>query len=314
MKAFISYSHNDELALERLHTHLAVLRRHGCIDEWFDREILAGDKIDEEVAERLESYGLFLLLVSPDFLASDYCIEREMKRALERHHLGEARVIPIIIESCDWKSTPLRDLKALPRNGKPVSNWTNKNDAYLDVVQELRRVLEEEEVPDATGKKEVKNSYGITSPETRRYRVKRDFDEIDRSEFREEAFGIIRDFFKSAVQKIDTIEDLRGRFVLLSATSFSCTIVNKAREHGTAHITVHSCNENMGFGDIFYSFSENALPNTANGILSIEADEYELFLNPVLMGFGQHEGRFTPEAAAEQIWEDFIQQAGVTND
>ena len=71
MKAFISYSHKDEAALRRLHTHLAVLRREGRIDEWFDREILAGGEIDAEIAERLEFSGLFLLLVSPDFLASD---------------------------------------------------------------------------------------------------------------------------------------------------------------------------------------------------------------------------------------------------
>ena len=98
MKAFISYSRKDEAALERLHIHLAVLRREGHIDEWFDREILAGGEIDAEIAERLESSELFLLLVSPDFLASDYCVEREMERALERHRSGEARVVPIIVE------------------------------------------------------------------------------------------------------------------------------------------------------------------------------------------------------------------------
>ena len=121
-----------------------MLRRDGRIEEWFDREILAGGEIDAEIAERLESSGLFLLLVSPDFLASDYCMEREMERALERHRSGDARVVPIIVEPCDWTSTPLRDLKALPQNGKPISEWTNENNAFLDIVQELRRVLDAE--------------------------------------------------------------------------------------------------------------------------------------------------------------------------
>ena len=67
MKVFISYSHKDESTLERLHTHLAVLRRDGRIDEWFDREILAGGEIDAEIAERLDSSRLFLLLVSRIF-------------------------------------------------------------------------------------------------------------------------------------------------------------------------------------------------------------------------------------------------------
>ena len=147
MKAFISYSHRDRAALERLHTHLAVLRSDGRLDEWFDREILAGEEVDFEIEERLESSELFLLLVSPDFLASDYCVKREMKRALERHRSGDARVVPIVIEPCDWASTALRNLKALPQDGRPVSEWTNENNAFLDVVQELRRMLDAEDVP-----------------------------------------------------------------------------------------------------------------------------------------------------------------------
>lgn len=313
MKVFISYSHKDEAALRRLHTHLAVLRRDGRIENWFDREILAGGEIDAEIAERLESSGIFLLLVSPDFLASDYCVEREMKRALERHCSGAARVVPIIVEPCDWASTPLHDLKALPRDGKPISEWTNENNAYLDVVNELRRILQAEETPRVAEQAEATIRQGPFRSGVRRYRVKRDFDEIDRSDFREAAFAIIRDYFKSAVAEIDAIEDLRGRFVSLSAASFTCTIVNRAREHGTAHITVHGRRDNMGLGDISYSFTENAPANTANGMFMIEADEYELFLSS-MMGFGQHEKRLTPEVAAERLWEDFLQQAGVTSD
>ena len=316
MNVFISYSHKDDAALERLHTHLAVLRRDGRIEGWFDREILAGGEIDAEVGERLEASGLFLLLVSPDFLASDYCVEREMERALERHRSGEARVVPIIVEPCDWASTPLRDLKALPRDGKPVRDWTNENNAYLDVVQELRRVLEVEEVPQAAEHGEAAGREAPGRSGVRRYRVKRDFDEIDRSDFREAAFGVIRDYFERAVTEIDAIEDLRGRFVSLSAASFTCTIVNRARERGTAHITVHGRRENVGFGDISYSFIENAPPNTANGMFAIEVDEYELYLSSMMMmGFGgRQQERLTPETAAEHLWEEFFQQAGVSSD
>ena len=313
MKVFISYSHKDESALERLHTHLAVLLRDGRIDEWFDREILAGGEIDAEIAERLESSGLFLLLVSPDFLASDYCVEKEMERALERHRSGDARVVPIIVEPCDWASTPLRDLKALPRDGKPVSDWTNENNAFLDVVQELRRVLEAEEVPRAAEQEEAENLLVAARPRVRRYRVKRDFDEIDRRDFSEAAFGVIRDYFERAVTELDAIEDLRGRFTSISAASFTCTIVNRAREHGTAHITVHGRRENVGLGDISYSFTENASPNMANGMFTVEADEYELYLSSMI-GLGGQQERLAQEAAAEQLWENFLEQAGVTSD
>ena len=313
MKAFISYSHEDEVHLARLHTHLAVLKREGRIDAWFDRDILAGRELHRDIAEQLESCRLFLLLVSPDFLASDYCIEREMVRALERHEAREAIVIPIIIEPCDWASTPLRHLRALPRDGKPISEWTNENNAYLDVVQELRRVLEAEESRRTT-KTETVTVRPSSSPSVeRRYRAKRDFDEIDRSDFRDRAFAVIRDYFKSAIAETNAIEELRGRFASRSATSFTCTIVNRARQRSTAHITVHSRRDRIGFGDISYSFTENGPSDTCNGAFTIGSDEYELFLRS-MMSFVRNEERLAPQDAAGQLWEEFLQQAGVTYD
>ena len=99
VRVFISYSHRNEAVWGQLYTHFAPLRREGLIEAWFDREILPGGEIDAEIAHELDACDLFLLLVSPDFLASDYCVEREMSRALERHEAGEARVIPIIVDS-----------------------------------------------------------------------------------------------------------------------------------------------------------------------------------------------------------------------
>ena len=142
LSCFISYSHKDKWALERLCTHMAMLKRDGLINEWYDREILAGDDIDRAILEKLNSCDLFLALVSPDFLASDYCYETEMARALERHDANEARVVPIIIEPCEgWQKSPLGRLKALPEDGKPISEWENENAAFKEVAEELRRIL-----------------------------------------------------------------------------------------------------------------------------------------------------------------------------
>ncbi|RZP20266.1 MAG: toll/interleukin-1 receptor domain-containing protein [Erythrobacter sp.] len=314
MRAFISYSHRDAEALDRLHTHLKPLVREGQIETWFDRDILAGDELDADITEQLETCELVLLIVSPDFLASDYCVEREMQRALQRHDASEARVVPIIIEPCDWTSSPLRKLKAVPKDGKPVSEWTNENNAYLDVVQELRRILEAGVMPKAQTAPHVPEAVSIEQPQARRYRVQRDFDEIDRSDFRERAFQMIRDYFQRATAEIDSIEDLRGRFTPLSDTSFTCTIVNRARDRGVAHITVHRCSTRYGFGDITYSFEENAPDNTSNGGFSIEADEYELFLTERSFGYGEQDARLSPEDAAENLWTIFLQNAGVTYD
>ena len=314
MKAFISYSHRDAVALDRLHTHLAPLRSEGLIDAWFDREILAGGNIDAEIDKALEYCDVFLMLVSPDFLASDYCVNIEMERALERHNYDGAPVIPIIVEPCDWTSSPLGKFKALPRDGKSISEWPNQNSAYLDVVRELRRILETRR-DTVSGAEHTPLSGGTqdTPSVAPSYRIQKDFDEIDRSEFRETAFATIRDYFQQQIDMINTIDDLRGRFVSYGSSSFGCTIVNRARlrNHGTAHITVHCGNSGIGFGDIYYAFSENAPSNSANGFFHIESDNYKLYLRSI-MGFNNEQEKFSPQSVAERLWTEFIQHAGIS--
>ena len=313
--AFISYSHKDEQALDRLHTHLAVLRREQHITKWYDRKILAGDDIDQEISEQLETCELFLALASPDYLASGYCYDREMTRALERHHAGEVRVVPIIIEPCEWKETPLGRLKALPPDGKPVSTWENENEAFFDVVTELRRILTQDNQDNEAVYKPTSEQNSAPPPAGPRYRVKREFDEIDRSQFRDQAFSKIRSFFEAEMANIDGNQGLRGLFVDAGEQNFNCTLVNKNRSHGTAKITVNKGGGSAGIGDISYTYSEYSPPNSANGIFSIEADEYELHLTRILSGlFEERHQHLTPEDAAKIIWRDFLEQAGVSYD
>lgn len=314
MKAFISYSHRDSEAVDRLHTHLATLRREGLIETWFDRRILPGDSIDDKITIELESCDIFLMLVSPDFLESDYCVDREMRRALERHDSGDARVIPIVIQPCDWTSSPLSKLKVLPKDGKPISEWINENNAYLDVVKELRRILDDQVTT-------ISPEHPVSSVDlrtARNYRVKRDFDEIDRSDFRDRTFSLIRDYFQKAISEIDNIDDLRGRFEEITNKSFRCTVVNRVLvgSRGTAHITVHCGNNIFGLGDIYYSFEQHASTGHANGSFSVNADEYELYLS-ALMDFrfnADHQERLTPDEVGKRIWDQFIRQAGLSYD
>src|SRR5690349_5863095 len=102
VSVFYSYAHQDEALRQQLETHLSLLRRQGLISEWYDRKILPGAEWVGEIDEHLERASIILLLISADFLASDYCYDKEMTRALERHKQGEARVIPIILRPCDW--------------------------------------------------------------------------------------------------------------------------------------------------------------------------------------------------------------------
>jgi hypothetical protein len=139
--AFVSYSQRDERYRERLDIALVQLRRNKLISVWHDRKILPGQEWDREIDKNLGSAEIVLLLVSPDFLASDYAYSREMLRALERHQSGSATVVPIILRPSDWQHSPLGSLQALPSKGRPVSSWPNRDEAWLDVAQGLRRLI-----------------------------------------------------------------------------------------------------------------------------------------------------------------------------
>jgi len=140
--AFLSYSHADEKALERLHKHLAVLKRDGTLPTWSDHAILPGDQLDGVISAQLERSQIFVALVSPDYLASQYCYDKEFTRALELAAAGRMRIVPVILEPCDWLSSPFKDFAALPKDGQPISDFTNPNIAYLNVVTGLRRIIE----------------------------------------------------------------------------------------------------------------------------------------------------------------------------
>jgi len=123
LDVFISYSHRDEgLKDELVNLHLKPLKREGKINTWQDRDIAAGAEWAKEIKANLEKADIVLLLITRHFLASDYCYEKEMQRAVQRHHEGTARVIPIILEICGWKYGPFKSLQVLPKDGIPVTD------------------------------------------------------------------------------------------------------------------------------------------------------------------------------------------------
>src|ERR1035438_10315576 len=137
--AFVSYSEKDERYRERLDVSLVQLRRNKLILVWHDRKILPGQEWDREIDKNLESADIVMLLVSPDFLASDYAYSREMLRALERHQSGSATVVPIILRPSDWQYSPLASLQALPSRGRPVSSWPNRQKRFWRTIRMVRR-------------------------------------------------------------------------------------------------------------------------------------------------------------------------------
>lgn len=125
--------------VETLDKHLSVLRRTGVIAPWHDRRITAGREWEHEIDKHLEEAQVILLLVSADFLASDYCWGVEMKRALAKHDAGLARVIPIMIRPVDFfVGVPFAHLQALPQDAKPITEWNNQDAAWADVAKGVR--------------------------------------------------------------------------------------------------------------------------------------------------------------------------------
>ncbi|HYV47227.1 MAG TPA: COR domain-containing protein [Myxococcaceae bacterium] len=142
VQVFISYSHKDEVFRNELETHLTLLQRQGLISMWTDRRIAPGDDWETSIDERIATADIVLLLVSADFLASDYCYRQEMSRALRRHEAGEARVIPIIIRDVAWKIAPFAELQALPPD-EAVASAQNRDTAWRQVAEGIEAVVKE---------------------------------------------------------------------------------------------------------------------------------------------------------------------------
>lgn len=142
VKVYISYSHHDELYMLALKAHLASLERQGMIEVWDDRNIPTGAVVVEELNQRLGEADLILLLISSDYLASDYRFRNEMYAAIERQRTGQAIVIPIIVRATDWTNTPIAQLQVLPRSAVPISSRRNIDEAWLDVTKSIRQVID----------------------------------------------------------------------------------------------------------------------------------------------------------------------------
>lgn len=140
-KFFVSYSSKDEKYKKELKKHLRGLIDKGLIEYWDGRTILPGEYWEEEIKEKMEQADIILLLVSVDFMNSDYINDVELKRAIERHKDGTVKIIPVILRPCDFESSFLNKYQALPEGKKPIEKWDNKEDAYVNVVEKIKTIL-----------------------------------------------------------------------------------------------------------------------------------------------------------------------------
>jgi len=303
ISVFMSYSHKDEVMRDELEVHLASLKRQGKIDSWHDRKIGAGKELSSEIDKHLIEDEIILLLISPYFIASDYCYLIEMKKAMERHHKNEARIIPVILQPCNWQPTPFGQLLAVPKDGKPVSKYPNPHDAYLEVtlaiekaVDEIRKqknllewAIAENQVPTKlTESEEIRSS---------NLRVKKDFTQREKDKFLADAFEYIAKYVEGSLNELKKRNnDVDFAFRRIDANKFNAAIYKKGNmlSYCTIRLTGNKYNN--------ITFSSTDSDSGYNESLSVKEGEFILYLEPLgMFTFGAKQD-LSLEGAAEYYW------------
>jgi len=308
---FFSYSHADEEYRDQLEKHLTMLKRQGRISAWHDRRIKAGDPLDKNISKELEGASIVLLLISSDFLASEYCYDIEMTRAMERHASGETRAIPIILRPCDWHEAPFGNLMAAPTDGKPVSKWTNIDDAWLDVVNAIKSALPKIDESKKPLLATIKNSEGrssVSSARSSNMRIKKEFSDAEKDNFLKNSFEFICRYFENSLTELKTRHpEIDKDFSRIDARRFSATIYRNGK---TIAQCVISLDPGHTFGKgIMFSYDNSSRTNSYNECLSVGHDDQTMFLTTQgMFRGGTNREQLTEEGGAEVFWSMLIER------
>lgn len=313
---FFSYCHADEALRDQLEKHLAVLKNQGIIHAWHDRRIGAGQEIDQQIDQHIETDDIILLLVSADFLASNYCYNIEMKRAVARHEAGEAIVIPVILRPCDWREAPFGKLLGTPTDGKPITTWPNIDSAFLEVAKAVREAAKR--VPSRRNKVETESSMPIVTawpsiqatvsslPRSSNLRVTKRFTDLDKDRFLHDGFDFVAKFFEGSLEEIQKRNPgITGAFRRIDANQFTAVAYRDGKIVCQCKITLGAY---LGKG-IAYSRSVENYNNSINENMTVEADEQSLFLKCLGMSSRDQngDGKLSFEGGAERYWAMFIE-------
>ncbi|HYO57805.1 toll/interleukin-1 receptor domain-containing protein [Archangium sp.] len=315
-KLFFSYSHADEALRNKLEVHLTMLRRQGLIEPWHDRRIAVGSELDASISKHLEEADVILLLISADFLASEYCYSKEMVRAIERHDAGEARVIPVILRPCDWHAAPFGKLLAAPRDGKAVTLWPNEDEAFTDVAVKVREAVKglgvaqaPSAVQQARSKPSGSSAAGTSSvplvpelPRSSNLRVKREFSELDRDQFMHDAFEYIARFFEGSLEELQKRNaDIKTRYQRIDARQFAAYVYRNGEKLAECSIGLGGFGRQNG---VVFSYDASASGNSFNEMLNVGYDSQSLYLKALgMQSLGQQrDEKLSHQGAAEHLW------------
>ncbi|HEX2831003.1 MAG TPA: toll/interleukin-1 receptor domain-containing protein [Burkholderiales bacterium] len=312
---FFSYAHDDEQHRDQLEKHLASLQHEGLIESWHDRRILAGSGFDAEIDTHLEQADVILLLVSSSFLASRYCYGIEMQRAMARHASGDAVVIPVIVRPCDWQKTPLGKLLAVPRHGKPITTWSNFDEAYADVARKVREVIEhlgssrggQHSIADTPPREFASRPVASSSPRrSSNMRLRQVFSEADKDNYLHDSFELIAQFFEASLQELQRRHsDVECRYRRVDANNFTAAIYRSGKKEAECGIRLGGTFREDG---ISYSREASARSNSFNEILTVEHDDQTLFLKAMgIFSQAKRDDKLSTEQAAEYYWQMLIE-------
>lgn len=318
---FFSYSHKDEALRDQLESHLALLRNQGLIEAWYDRRIIAGDTVDDVIFENLESADIILLLVSSDFISSPYCYSREMARAMERHESGQARVIPVILRHCEWHSAPFGKLMAAPRDGRPVTSWADRDEAFADVAKQVRRAVEshgaqhsapiQRNFSSAPAEQAVDITRAVPAlPRSSNLRLKKEFSEKDCDDFLRSSFDYLCNFFEGSVAAIgERNAGVTGNFERIDSRRMVSTLYQNGKK--LAECSIRLENWTGRSSGIAFSHSASVSHGSYNEMLSVDANDQSMYLRALGMAWsgGERNRQLSQEGAAEFFWDLFIRDA-----
>ncbi|WP_245261832.1 toll/interleukin-1 receptor domain-containing protein [Ancylobacter sp. FA202] len=307
---FFSYSHADEALRDQLEKQLSILKRQGVITTWHDRKIDAGGRLHGEIDRHINLDAVILLLVSADFISSEYCYDIEMSRALEREAAGEAIVIPIILRACDWQNAPFGHLRATPRDGKPVTQWPDRDQAFLQVVQDIRQAVSRISSPSpapAARSPVLKppsavRDTPVAAVRSSNLRLAKTFTQREKDAFLEDTFGYIARFFENSLAELTSRNPgFEGAYRRIDANRFFATIYKHGKDVAKATVFVGG---SFGSNGIGYASGHMNSDSSFNEHLRVDADEHALFLKSMGMSIysGQRESKLTQEGAAELYW------------
>lgn len=315
---FISYSSADRDALTRLRTHLRPLEREGLITPWSDRLLLVGDKFDERIKAELRKARLIAMILSPDFLASEYVNDVELEIAVQRHQEGTARIIPIVYRQCRWRNTPLGHLQATPTDGRPVlsASWTDKDEAWNVVTDDVARAVSSLSDPldrsDETVKVvEMRPVDGAASSTPSRYpaleplavpNMRAAHTQRDKDRFLASAFAEISEVIKISAQNLSG--RIEADFEQLDARRFIVSVYRDGDKVGGC--TVWTGGHSFGAGSICYLGNDSGDSNTMNEWFSVEDNGNKLAFRASAVT-RQEEGLLDARGVAAAIWKKLLE-------